>query len=272
MEMTTLDALVKVVPLIQQMFTSEVGIGVTDQDKFLTYLPSKDLNFGVKPGDPIQDQAMKFSLSTGKRYEDLVPEQAFGVPFRATVLPIREEGKVVGCIGLAQSLRTELQIQNISSQLAETMHQIVTSSEEISASAESAASRTEFMAQEAVKVEQYIESTNDILRMVKYVADRTRLIGLNAAIEAARAGQFGKSFSVVADEVRKLADKSQESVLEVNNILKQLQSSVSLLINFINEMNEMSQSQAAASEEVSASTEEITAVIEELSQLAKKLS
>lgn len=266
-----MQSLVQVAPLLQQMFATDVGIGITDREKFLLYLPGRELNFGVKPGDSIQDEAMKYTLSTGKRFENVVPEQAFGVPFRAIVVPVFEGRELVGCIGLSQSLRNEAQIQNITQQLTETMNQLVASSEEVSASADDSANRADHMAKEAVKVKEYVNSTNEILNMVKYIADRTRLIGLNAAIEAARAGEFGRSFSVVAEEVRKLADKSQQSVQEANEILGHLQGSIKELLNFINDIHSTTLNQAAASEQIAASTEEITAVIEELHGLANQL-
>lgn len=271
MEFSILQSLVQVAPLLQQMFSADIGIGITDREKFLAYLPGRELNFGVKPGDPIQDEAMKFTLSTGKRFVDTIPEQAFGVPFRAIVVPVYEGRELVGCVGIAQSLRNESHIQNITHLLTDTMTQLVASSEEISASAEESASRAEYMAGEAIKVKDYVTSTNEILSSVKYIADRTRLIGLNAAIEAARAGEFGRSFSVVADEVRKLADKSQQSVQEANDILGRLQDSINQLSNFIQDIQSTTQGQAASSEEIAASTEEITAVIEELHGLAQKL-
>lgn len=266
-----LDALVKVIPLLKQMFTSEVGIGITDREKFLAYSPGANLNFGVKPGDPIQDHTMQKALATGQKCVDIVPKEVFGIPFRGTVLPIFEGKTLVGTIGIAQSLKTELDVQNITAQLTDTMSQIAASSEEISATAEEAAGRTEYMATEAEKVAGYIKNTNDILKAVKYISDRTRLIGLNAAIEAARAGELGRSFSVVADEVRKLADRSQESVQQASDFLSQLQGSVNQMVEFILEIQSMAQNQAAASEEVAASTEEVTAVVEELSVIAKNL-
>ncbi|AZR72174.1 hypothetical protein BBF96_01440 [Anoxybacter fermentans] len=267
----TLDALVKVAPIIHKIFSNDVGIGITDREKFLAYIPGKELNFGLKPGDPIQDHTMLTALETGQRYEDVVPAKVFGIPFRGTVVPIIEGGQVIGCLGIARDMKTETKIQDITHQLVDTMNQIAASSEEISASAEDTANRTNQMAKEAEKIGKYIDNTNEILNIVQYVADKTRLLGLNAAIEAARAGEFGRGFSVVADEVRKLADKSQESVQEAYQILKQLQESIKLLVNFIREIHSATENQAAASQEVAASTEEITAVIDELASLAKQL-
>lgn len=82
-----------------------------------------------------------------------------------------------------------------------------------------------------------LKKINEIVKLITAIADRTNLLSLNAAIEAARAGDAGKGFAVVADEVKRLAESSRKGADEISKIVKHLEESSRATIGSIEQGN-----------------------------------
>ncbi len=113
---------------------------------------------------------------------------------------------------------------------------------------------------------------NNVLTVIGSIAEQTNLLALNAAIEAARAGEQGRGFAVVADEVRSLASRTQESTLEINDMLSELHRLVTLSVNAMELSQERSIRSVDSSQAISESLGAVTTAINSINDMTTQIA
>ncbi|MFA0014025.1 methyl-accepting chemotaxis protein [Vibrio lentus] len=139
-------------------------------------------------------------------------------------------------------------------------------------SIEKLASEINGLADKITHLHESSNNINSVIDVIKSVADQTNLLALNAAIEAARAGEQGRGFAVVADEVRTLAQRTQESTLEIEGFISSLQSDVQTAFNVIDNSKKMSSKAVEDSREVEHTLQDISAAVSEIFSMTEQIA
>ncbi|WP_058303613.1 methyl-accepting chemotaxis protein [Gorillibacterium timonense] len=265
--MDKLTALILAAPLFKQIHSQDIMIGITDKEVFHYYEPSKILNFGLTKGSPIpsEDPTLANALAGNATTNRLSPE-LYGTSVISSAVPIfGEEGEVIGAFALAYTLENEDKMEQLTDSINHISGQLVDMVQNVAAQSEELSATTAQILENSRKTVEESKQVNKVAGFIREISDQTNLLGLNAAIEAARVGEQGAGFGVVAAEVRKLSVNTKEAT-------KTIDESLSLVQRSIRQMEQEIEAIAASSYAQAELVTEFSNVIERLNETSSEMA
>ncbi|MDD3012844.1 MAG: methyl-accepting chemotaxis protein [Candidatus Gastranaerophilales bacterium] len=229
-------------PVLKDFFVGDVAICVANLENYVYYKAGKDIDHKIKPGDPfISGGVVEQCFRAKKTIVSITEAKVFGFPCSIMAAPIYNSKKeIIGAICISESAemqRSRLQFKDIADEISNNMGVLVQYIDSLKNQSEYISNVTNNLKQTTEKSKEQVQETNDMLNLIKNIAYKTNLLGINAAIEATRAGAEGAGFKVVSDEIRKLSINTGDSVKKIEPIIKQVHSNSNTVAEKIVEIN-----------------------------------
>jgi len=270
----TLEKFLHVMPLLGEMFSSDIGVAVTDREKYLLYKRGRVLDLKISAGAPLKPgTAVVRAMTENRRIVVRGDKATFGLPYIATAVPIHDgAGNVVGGAVIIESVDQQDQLKKMAEKLADTTSILASTSEELSAQTQEISTLSRTMSLSVNESQGRLQETDQVVGLIKAVAGQTNMLGLNAAIEAARVGEQGRGFGVVADEIRKLATSTGESIKKIESTLRTIREDSQNTYEQTRRIDEVMPQIAQAIAQVASAVQEVNSMARSLNEMADNLT
>lgn len=271
-EIRSLDDLIFFAAIISKIMDDDIAVSITDRKKIIKYYPGRKLNLPLYDNMILPEGSVaKMSMQSGRDQNDVIPASVYGMAFRSICTPIFNENEVIGAISISKSLETQHELISAAENLSSSLQEITASIGIVANNAQLLSETINEIIESTHNADSAMKETDKVLEFIKEIANRTNLLGLNAAIESARAGETGKGFGIVSQEIRKLSTNSNEAAKQIQNIMGKAIQAVSHITTQVGSTHMATQEQAASTEEINAAIEELSSVAEMLVHLGRKL-
>lgn len=272
--MQYLEALSVMAEYIHMALKKEAVVVVCEKEsgRILKYLPGENLEIGYVEGDTIKanDANMQAALN-GRESDIYLDASVYGMAINAYAFPVRENGKLIGALGFGKPVDKERQLESYIDLIRDIVAKLQDKTQLMASHSQELAATSTEIRQQSENALADSEKTNDITRMIKDISRQTNLLGLNASIEAARAGQHGAGFNIVAQEVRKLSLQTDQSTGAIESSLTNVKQNLSALLENMNHISQASNEEAKLAHEVSEVIEQLDEISIKVHELMKSI-
>ena len=231
--------------IIRQLYDKEVIISVMDKDKVVRGFSLPD---GMPPqsevGSVFEDPSgiLDEVIAKGIIKHNYLPKEVMGFPIEGNLVPIKDNGQVVGCVICSYSVEDKEKVKDIAARFQESIQEIDNSIQDVVGGIENLFSMLTNMNKMTTDVEQDVNGAAGVVNKISSNASHSNILALNASIEAARSGEAGRGFAVVATEMGKLAKDSGSSATEIKTTLSVIVSHLEAITDSIKEANDVAKS------------------------------
>lgn len=267
-----LESLLETAEFFRQMieYYEPCTLVISDTERFLYVHDALGLN--MKVGEALTPGSL--THETLRRNETIVRtvDASHSVyaklGYMAVCIPVRDEqGATLGVIAWGISTN-RMKLASMSEELTAVSQELYASSEEFAGHSGSLLESSRALTELTEKLAGQMSLIEKISSVISNVSSQSQLLGLNASIEAAHAGDHGRGFSIVALEIRKLAEESRASVNEIKEQVAEVKKYMQILLSQASSLGHISEEQANGAEQMAVGIEKVTDLAATLSELA----
>ena len=260
-------------PCISSLFGNEINMLVSDKEKIIKVVKHEaSVGDHYGEGDLLpSDIPAYICMRENRTVMKNLSKEYFGQPLKTVASPIKNrDGKIIGSIAMGKRDWGN-DIDNHAEAFVSSFNEISNIVNSVASGIQDVAKSSNDILNEINKTNEDMKKTNEIIDFVRNIAKQTNLLGLNAAIESARAGEMGKGFSVVSNEIRNLSSSTNQSINEITTVLNNLRLSVENITGKVYENNQLFEMQAANIEEINSSISELNNTAKIIKQIAERV-